>query len=229
MKTYQIKIGNPCHELWENMTITEQGRHCASCNKVVVDFTHMTNTDIINYLLEKKGQRVCGNFYKPQIQHPITVHPTSVKHKWPVIAAMLVAGLFSFYPVQAQQPTTGRQVYKTSIDKDLKRETEPGNDSSKVYTLTILSSTDQIPIPLAKVKIKSFGEFVSDVHGNIKVDLTNKKIPQTFTIEINASGYEFATYQIKSGELTANRSYKIYLKEYEKFMLRGDISIDEVH
>ena len=32
-------INDPCHENWNEMTPQEQGRHCAKCDKVVVDFT----------------------------------------------------------------------------------------------------------------------------------------------------------------------------------------------
>lgn len=32
-------INEPCHENWSEMTPQEQGRHCAKCDKVVVDFT----------------------------------------------------------------------------------------------------------------------------------------------------------------------------------------------
>ena len=32
-------IPEPCHESWDGMSPTEQGRHCAVCNKVVLDLT----------------------------------------------------------------------------------------------------------------------------------------------------------------------------------------------
>ncbi len=53
-------IPKPCHEDWNKMTPQDQGRHCAICDKVVVDFTTKTNHEIFLYLKENEGQRVCG-------------------------------------------------------------------------------------------------------------------------------------------------------------------------
>ena len=56
---YVVTIPNPCHENWELMTPQEQGRHCKVCNKVIIDFTTMTNEEIILYLQSAK-ESVCG-------------------------------------------------------------------------------------------------------------------------------------------------------------------------
>lgn len=37
-----LHILNPCHESWDGMTPTADGRHCASCNHAVIDLTSMT-------------------------------------------------------------------------------------------------------------------------------------------------------------------------------------------
>ena len=56
---YVVTIPNPCHENWELMTPQERGRHCKVCNKVIIDFTTMTNEEIILYLQSAK-ESVCG-------------------------------------------------------------------------------------------------------------------------------------------------------------------------
>ena len=51
MKPY---IPHPCHEDWNAMTDSEtseeRGRHCDVCSKVVVDFTKMSDAEMIDYL-----------------------------------------------------------------------------------------------------------------------------------------------------------------------------------
>ena len=43
MKTPIIfHIPEPCHENWDAMTPQDKGRHCESCNKIVVDFSIMS-------------------------------------------------------------------------------------------------------------------------------------------------------------------------------------------
>ncbi len=62
-----ISIPKPCHENWEAMLPEEQGRHCLSCCKTVIDFSTWDNESIIFYLQNKNGERVCGRFNAEQV------------------------------------------------------------------------------------------------------------------------------------------------------------------
>jgi len=62
----KLKIAEPCHENWNEMTPIEQGKHCEVCSKKVVDFTKESRAEIINYLGEAEGQ-TCGRFKATQI------------------------------------------------------------------------------------------------------------------------------------------------------------------
>jgi hypothetical protein len=61
----QISIPEPCHEGWQNMTPVEKGRFCASCQKTVVDFTHLSDNEIIN--LVSKNDALCGRINVSQL------------------------------------------------------------------------------------------------------------------------------------------------------------------
>ena len=56
----QLKIAQPCHENWQAMTPVEQGRHCGSCAKNVVDFTIMSDREIIDYISLHASGDTCG-------------------------------------------------------------------------------------------------------------------------------------------------------------------------
>ena len=65
----KINIPTPCHENWENMTSQSKGRFCGSCQKIVIDFTKMTNDEIIDYFEKKEHQKsTCGRFYDMQLR-----------------------------------------------------------------------------------------------------------------------------------------------------------------
>lgn len=63
MKTsYQLSVPKPCHENWQSMTANEKGKFCNACATTVVDFSGMTTTDVKDYLIQHKEEKVCGRF-----------------------------------------------------------------------------------------------------------------------------------------------------------------------
>ncbi len=68
MHDINIKVPIPCKEKWGCMTNVEVGKFCNVCNKVVVDFTSMTNEEVKDYFLKFRQQRVCGYFKPNQIR-----------------------------------------------------------------------------------------------------------------------------------------------------------------
>lgn len=64
-----LHIPEPCHQSWDGMTPAEGGRHCASCDKVVRDFTAMTVPQILDTLRAAPG-RVCGRLRASQLAPP---------------------------------------------------------------------------------------------------------------------------------------------------------------
>lgn len=72
MSTFRIEIPEPCHENWATMSVEERGRHCAVCNKTVVDFTKDSPQQFNSKLKEFHSARadVCGRFTGEQVYGP---------------------------------------------------------------------------------------------------------------------------------------------------------------
>jgi len=58
----EIKIGYSCNEEWSKMNGTKQKRHCESCSKSVFNFSYSSNEEILKFLTERNGQKICGKF-----------------------------------------------------------------------------------------------------------------------------------------------------------------------
>lgn len=91
----KITISNPCTEDWQTMTATEKGRFCAVCQKCVVDFTTMTDAEIVRYLKGQEG-KTCGRFTKGQLNRRLTPRNqfTTPLSKW-VLASTFSLGFMS--------------------------------------------------------------------------------------------------------------------------------------
>jgi CarboxypepD_reg-like domain len=71
MKTsFQISIPTPCHEDWGKFTPTPTGGFCGSCQKNVVDFSGMSESQLVAYFrdLPTDNQHLCGRFRNDQLQ-----------------------------------------------------------------------------------------------------------------------------------------------------------------
>ena len=66
MENSKIIVSNPCNKDWSKMSSTENGRHCISCNKTVIDFSNWEIEDIKNYLKDT-NKNVCGSFKSLQV------------------------------------------------------------------------------------------------------------------------------------------------------------------
>jgi hypothetical protein len=70
-KQLTLSISTPCKEDWNTMTPDKNGKFCASCQKIVVDFSRLSDTEIIHYFDNFKVP-TCGRFSEKQLNTPIT-------------------------------------------------------------------------------------------------------------------------------------------------------------
>ncbi|MBK9352705.1 MAG: hypothetical protein IPN09_01640 [Bacteroidetes bacterium] len=63
----KIQIPTPCHENWDEMIPNEKGNFCKVCNKTVIDFTNMSEQELIAYFENKKPGATCGRLRADQL------------------------------------------------------------------------------------------------------------------------------------------------------------------
>lgn len=73
-RKYKISIDTPCHESWDKMQVSSQGRFCDACAKNVTDFSAMTEQEIAAYFRNRPAN-VCGRFRSDQLQKDYVSRP----------------------------------------------------------------------------------------------------------------------------------------------------------
>jgi hypothetical protein len=149
-KIKSIGIPTPCHQSWQQMEPKEHGRYCTSCTKIVIDFTRMTNAEILDYLAGAKD--VCGRVNEHQlysINHQLAPKkapgPFTWK-RWLVAAGLLGAGFFNKADAQVKTTITAVQQQPVSKSYSLSK----GVRHSKAYrhsnkkAKTLLAKTSDI-------------------------------------------------------------------------------------
>jgi hypothetical protein len=99
MKKMRISIENPCHEDWQAMTPETQGRFCGACEKTVVDFTTMSDAEILQYFSKPSVEKTCGRFRVEQLAESGTANSLkpskSLLHFAYLLVVVLGVGLSS--------------------------------------------------------------------------------------------------------------------------------------
>jgi Secretion system C-terminal sorting domain len=115
-KHFTLQINEPCHEDWNLMSPSEQGRYCGMCQKSVVDFTNMTDTQLSNYFKLNTGN-TCGRFYDDQLNHPIAVPTRTIPWLRYFFTITLPAFLFSLKTTAQKKVGTNEIVTTTNKSK----------------------------------------------------------------------------------------------------------------
>ncbi|HET6991365.1 MAG TPA: hypothetical protein VFJ43_08585, partial [Bacteroidia bacterium] len=81
----QIKftIPEPCNVPWKGMIpVDTDQRYCSSCDKVVTDFSKMSDDELMLYFRHNNG-KICGRLHKTQLNRPMNLLPEkTVNAKW---------------------------------------------------------------------------------------------------------------------------------------------------
>lgn len=72
-KRVQLTIPEPCHENWDNMKPADKGRFCDSCHKNVVDFTGMSDAQVLAFFNKPSTGSICGRFMKDQLNRDMEI------------------------------------------------------------------------------------------------------------------------------------------------------------
>jgi hypothetical protein len=93
----KLSIPKPCNENWNEMTPQQQGAFCKVCAKVVVDFSSMSDEEVLRYFENKKEEKTCGRFRVSQLspyEVKVNLQSVAAQRSFPKIFA---ASLFIFF------------------------------------------------------------------------------------------------------------------------------------
>ncbi|MGY2130857.1 carboxypeptidase-like regulatory domain-containing protein [Hymenobacter sp. HD11105] len=223
-----ITIPEPCHENWAQMSPAAQGRHCAACDKVVVDFTRMTDTEVVNWLQRQQAGQTCGRFATQQLNRPLLVPPAPAPRwqKW-VAATAAAVGLHVAMPTsaQAQRTTPTEQRLITLGIVAVPRRVEPLalNLPLRGVRGIVEDSAPREPLPGVTVIIAGTTTGVStNAEGEFKLELPSGfDKADSVELEFSAIGYISQRRTFDSSELDTLR---VALAP-ESRMLSGEVVI----
>ncbi len=174
----KFNIPQPCHENWEEMTPEAQGRFCGACSQIVIDFSEMTDEEVLAIFL-KKNKKACGRFKPSQLENPpMPPIESSIFHN--PLRVFAIALLISFQLVLfAPEKAMAQGEVIVHLDKAEKK---------RNHLRGMVKDSLQQPLPFAKVSIVGFNlETHTDIDGYFEIPFKKKK---NVLVEIQYFGYE---------------------------------------
>lgn len=176
-KAIKVNIPEPCHEDWNKMSPRDKGRHCAACNKTVMDFTSRTDEQIVKTLTNT--EQICGRFKTSQLNREMVLTRKDKNNYLSLIAS----GVLAFMTLGSQDILAQGSPKTVKVDS-LKTPKVKGKIAQsilkeKVVTGLVTTAEDGLPLPGASVIVKGTARGAqTDIDGKYSIKVSVGEILQ---------------------------------------------------
>ncbi len=184
--SYTFSIPKPCSESWQNMSVTDKGKFCQSCEKEVIDFSVLTDEQIVK-LIEKSTGKLCGRFKSTQLNRPVQLS-YNIKRQYPLKSLLAGMMVLSLLPSCDEAPVPVKPVvHMNSADSIQAYKALAMLDDTVFFTGRVLNENDR-PVLDAKVSIEYTSiEVPVDHNGRFVIAIPDTLLGREFKIEINSN------------------------------------------
>lgn len=210
------------------MTPNERGRFCGQCQKTVVDFTTMTDDEVLATLQATSGN-TCGRFFAQQLDRPLQLgrlQRSWLRVKW-FWAALLSGALFA-YRANAQTATYDDTVVVT-VPKSRANVMTVGKVMVSAPPPIVIQGqvTDEKGMPMVGVTVQVTGTSQgATTNGLGMYELRLKDPGPSVQLQYSYVGYMPIQHQLKLAPL---KSYHIYQQNAQftdvSMVLAGEVVI----
>ncbi|WP_396167008.1 carboxypeptidase-like regulatory domain-containing protein [Flavobacterium sp.] len=164
----QISIPEPCHEGWQNMTPVEKGRFCASCQKKVLDFTYLSDNEIIKVVT--KNDNLCARIDVSNLNRNLIKTKTKSNYFGYFATTVLAFFGLGIENVVAQEKPVVEQT-------DFKYLNKATDSVKKIIVSGLVKNVYGQPLPGAIIKIKGTKNSTNtDQNGKYTIEVNQGEI-----------------------------------------------------
>lgn len=209
-----LAISSPCHEAWDAMTPNTAGRHCAVCDKTVLDLTAMPADQAKAYLARElpsrlhAGERICVRAHTDRHLRLLRPGQRLLTNAFAGMLAMTMAGALGFGPalhgadtpapitqdpvpmgeLVAPQPIKQGRIV-CDVPEPIQGDVVMGKLAIDADTITAISRHD-VPLTLTPQVIEQVKAIVAEAEGRWQNPMAIPMIAPTYTIH-RADGQQY--------------------------------------
>lgn len=205
MSVKQISIPKPCLQPWQQMAVVNNGRYCDHCCKTVIDFTVMSDAEVIRYF--SATEHVCGRFGQQQL---VDINKGLAANKrgrfsW---VSLLVASIVSFTSFERAEAKAIHGIEQGPSLRENKRALPDTTVRVFVQGFVFEKSTGQ-PLVGTSVHAKTGEQAAVDLSGRFKLTVPASAETLVFSF------VGFKSQEIKIADIVNNASFKIEMEEIQ--------------
>lgn len=199
----QLQIPAPCHEKWVDMNpVRHDCRHCAACDRQIVDFSHKTDAEILQFLQKNDG-KLCGRFSTGQLNRPLLAYRAPKRSGLTAMAASFAAVMAAQHPTITAPVASGsmEQTSATSqpvMGKPVLHDQLPA-DTIRTVSGKILDETGQPVIGALIYFANTEFKTVTDTEGHFTLKIPVDSLENNpLEIHVNAFAFDNKTVPLSS-------------------------------
>lgn len=209
-KSFTLSLSNPCSEKWETFRPTPKGAFCQSCSKEVIDFTALSDQQIIDFF-KNNPLNSCGRFRPEQLTN-YRFDTEAINPGW----RLWKAGLMAIMLALVSKPSVGQSNEKQRIELGVDDTFPVENDIEKKLIAvngTVSSLDDDSALPGVTVRVVGTTiETYTDVNGKFSF---SQPLPENDSLAFMFIGLKSQIQAIAAGQ---EMNVKM---EYETIQLGG--------
>jgi hypothetical protein len=216
-----LSIPKPCSEKWTAFEKTSEGGYCSACSRVVVDFTTMSDEEIVSYFKSNRSH-ACGRFRPEQIkQYPISTSKWNLMPRLNMIkaSALSIGILFVSKEMSATPRLVATEITESQQTDVTLQVTD--NPAKRIKGRCIFAE-DGSALPGVNVVIKGTTTgTVTDADGYFELEVNETDILIFMFIGLRTTEYEITSTTKEDFVMSIEMDYDI--------TMMGEVATDEVY
>lgn len=208
------------------MAPDQMGRFCGHCHRTVIDFTAMTDAEVVRTMAQQTG-KTCGRFRSDQLDRPLRSETLPSGHR--PFVSLLTAGLLSLQGIDTNAQATGSEAIPiqetparvTSQSQPTVPTSPVSADSLIVITGRVVAGTDGSVLPGVSVMIKGTSQGAStDTAGTFRLTIPAEQLLNPVILGVSYIGFIHQEVVVKS-----NQGHPLVISLSEDTVALGEVIV----
>ena len=227
-KSYLLKIDKPCSEDWTSMTTNNAGKFCSHCSKNVIDFTILSDNEILK-IIEKTEGKLCGRLNKSQLNKFLVKTAANPAR---MLYSKILAG-FLLLTTANKSEAKGVPIVEnvaqinnlttTPYSNLLEQQPRLAGDSTNLIKGRVINSEhEQWPnsgLPVFSIILKgTILSALTDKEGKFQLMVPDRLLSEQLAFEVSHTNYETTSFIVYKKHLPLTKDLLITLKQEQALM-----------